>query len=272
MFSILILTKNEEDNLPDCLDSVAWCDDVAVLDSLSTDRTQMIACQRGARVFERAFDDFGAQRNHALDHIGFKHPWVFHLDADERFNEELRTECERVIALDERSAYFVPNRIIFLGRWIRHSSQYPYPQVRLLKVGEVRFAKSGHGQREDQAKRGTGHIHVAYDHFNFSKGVDDWVAKHNRYSSEEAAELLRFRFVPLDWGAIGSGDAIRRKRFFKQVHARVPGRWLVKFAYLYFLRFGFLDGYSGFAYCVLQGFYDFLIVTKAKEVKIAGKA
>ena len=97
MFSILILTKNEEINMRDCMESVSWCDDVVVLDSLSDDDTCEMAEDMGARVFERPFDDFGAQRNYALDEIEFRHPWVFHLDADERFNEELRAECERVI-------------------------------------------------------------------------------------------------------------------------------------------------------------------------------
>ena len=270
MFSILILTKNEEVNLPECLKSVSWCEDVVVLDSFSSDHTVELAKASGARLFERAFDDFGAQRNFALDKIHFKHPWVFHLDADERFNEELRLECEAVIARDEHSAYFVPNRIFFLGKWIKHSTQYPYPQVRLLKIGEVRFTKAGHGQREDQATRGVGHIHVPYDHFNFSKGVADWVEKHNRYSSEEAADRALHTSQPLHWSTIRKGDAVQRNRFLKQVHARLPGRWLAKFLYLYIVRRGFLDGYPGFAYCVLQGFYDFLITVKIREVRPDG--
>ena len=89
MFSILILTKNEEANLPSCLESVQGCDDVVVLDSMSSDRTREIARAAGARVEERAFDDFGGQRNHALEKIRFRHLWVFQLDADERFREEL---------------------------------------------------------------------------------------------------------------------------------------------------------------------------------------
>jgi len=156
MFSILILTKNEQGNIRDCLESVAWCDDVVVLDSLSDDGTCEIAKEMGARIFQRPFDDFGSQRNHALDEIKFKHPWVFHLDADERFNEELLEDCDRVIEEDVHSAYFVPNKIIFLGKWIKHCTQYPYPQVRLLKIGEVRFMKAGHGQKEDSATRGVG--------------------------------------------------------------------------------------------------------------------
>ncbi len=267
MFSVLILTKNEEANIGACLESVAWCDDVVVLDSLSTDRTREIAAAAGARVFERAFDDFGAQRNHALDHIGFRHPWVFHLDADERFNEALRMECQEAIKADRHSAYFVANRLIFLGKWIKHSSQYPYPQVRFVKVGEARFAKSGHGQREDEPKRGTGHLKTPYDHLNFSKGISDWVERHNRYSNEEAAEAAVLCEGPIPVGALFSIDAMSHKRAFKRLHARLPARWLWKFFYLYVVKLGFLDGYPGFAYCMLNGFYDFLICVKIQENK-----
>ena len=267
MFSILILTKNEEANIGACLDLVAWCDDVVVLDSLSTDRTREIAAARGARVFEREFDDFGAQRNHALDHIEFRNPWVFHLDADERFNDVLRQECEEVIAKDEHSAYFVANRIIFLGRWIKHSSQYPYHQVRLVKRGEARFAKSGHGQREDAPRRGVGYLQTPYDHLNFSKGIADWVDRHNRYSSEEAAEASALCEGPVPLGDIVSGHALARKRALKRLHARLPARWFFKFVYLYVWKGGLLDGYPGFAYCTLNGFYDFLITVKIAEAR-----
>lgn len=267
MFSILVLTKNEAANVAACLDSVSWCDDVVVLDSNSEDGTREIAAARGARVFQRAFDDFGAQRNHALDNIEFKHEWVFHLDADERFNEALKQECEQVIAKDERSAYFVANRLLFLGRWIKRSSQYPYHQVRLVKRGEARFAKSGHGQKEDLALRGTGYLRTPYDHLNFSKGIADWVERHNRYSSEEAAEASAMCEGPIPFTDLLSADSLVRKRALKRLHARLPARWLFKFVYLYAWKLGFLEGYPGFAYCMLNGFYDFLISAKIKEIE-----
>src|SRR5882672_10686274 len=93
MYSVLILTLNEERNLPRCLASVRGCDDIVVLDSGSTDRTAAIAHDAGARVFTRAFDDFAGQRNFAQREIPFRHPWVFHLDADEQFTPELMAEC-----------------------------------------------------------------------------------------------------------------------------------------------------------------------------------
>src|SRR5579862_6007148 len=119
MFSVLILTLNEEKNLPECLASVEWCDDVVVLDSLSTDRTAKIAKASGTRLVERAFDDFAGQRNFALEQIKFKYPWIFHLDADERFTEALREECEMVVAQDECSGFLVPSKLMFMDKWLR---------------------------------------------------------------------------------------------------------------------------------------------------------
>ena len=269
MFSILILSLNEETNLDACLDSVSWCDDVVLLDSFSTDRTTEIARRRGVRIFYRVFDDFGSQRNYALREIGFKHRWVFHLDADERFNDALRGECERVIALDCDSAYAVPNRIIFLGHWIKHSTQYPYPQVRLTKVGEVVFAKSGHGQREDRAIRGVGTIDTPYDHLNFSKGLSQWVRRHDQYSTEEAFLAFSLRAGTFEWRSLFSRDSLVGKRALKQLQARLPARWICKFAFLYLIRRGFLDGYPGFVYCALQAFYDLLICLKVREIESA---
>jgi glycosyltransferase involved in cell wall biosynthesis len=263
--SILILTLNEESNIQACLDSVAFADDIVVLDSYSSDETFVLAEASGARVFQRKFDDFGSQRNYALNEIDFKHDWVFHLDADERFNDELRVECERVITLDQMSAYFVPNRIIFLGKWIPRCTQYPYPQVRLIKRGEVRFAKSGHGQKEDQAERGVGHINVAYDHYNFSKGIEDWIAKHNRYSSEEARLVFEVEHRPL--AECFSKDPMIRKRAMKSWFVRMPGRPLIKFIYLFFIKLGFLDGMPGLVYCRLQMLYESMISIKRVELE-----
>ncbi|MEO7931670.1 MAG: glycosyltransferase family 2 protein [Chthoniobacterales bacterium] len=270
MFSILILTKNEECNISACLQSVTWCDDVVVLDSFSTDLTCQIAESFNARTYQHSFDDFGSQRNYALDHIPFKYAWVFHLDADERFNNALTMECERVIIEDRCSAFSVPNRIIFLNRWIKYSTQYPYPQVRLLKVGEVRFIKAGHGQKEDHLLRGVGYIAVPYDHYNFSHGLAAWVQKHNHYSTEEAKSIYENEAGTLLWSDLLSRDSLRRRRALKKLHSQMPLRWLVKFFYLYILRGGFLDYYPGLAYCALQGFYDLLICIKLRELRESG--
>jgi hypothetical protein len=214
----------------------------------------------GARVFQQVFDDFGSQRNYALDEIVFKYDWVFHLDADERFNVELKAECERVIMEDVHSGFFVPNKIIFMGRWIKHCTRYPYPQVRLVKRGEIRFEASGHGQREAEAKRGVGHIHVPYDHYNFSKGLEDWFAKHNRYSTEEAVLARSIKRAPLS--ECFTKDPMVRKRALKSWFVRLPFRPQIKFLYLYVICLGFLDGKPGYVYCRMQAVYEAMIQIK----------
>src|SRR5262245_55130344 len=97
-YSVLILTLNEERDLPRCLASVSACDDVVVLDSGSTDQTTAQARAAGAQVFTRTFDNFAGQRNHAQREIPFRHRWVFHLDADEQFTPELDAECRLAVA------------------------------------------------------------------------------------------------------------------------------------------------------------------------------
>jgi hypothetical protein len=241
---------------------------VVVLDSKSRDRTQEIARAAGVRVEEREFDDFGSQRNHALEKIRFRHPWVFQLDADEHFRDELRVECERVMANEEKSAYSVPNRIFFMGKWIKHCTQYPFPQVRFVKIGEVRFRKAGHGQALEWAKQGEGVIETPYDHFNFSKGLGDWMQKHRHYAEQEAENTLRLQREPIGWGDLWGGDRLARLRSMKRILVRLPGRAVAKFVYLYVICRGFLDGMPGLIYCGLQGYYEFLIGAKARELKI----
>ena len=263
--SILILTLDEETNLPSCLESVAWCDDVVVLDSGSTDLTVDIAEASGARVYQRSFDDFAGQRNWALDNVEFRHPWLFHLDADERFTDALHIECENVVVHDERSTYMVPSKMIFRGRWLRWSGMYPSYQMRLMKIGEARFVQKGHGQREGEALRGVGVLREPYLHYGFSKGMQDWFTKHRRYAAEEAREALQeLEGAGIDRRGLASLDPVRRRRALKELSSILPVRPLLRFVYMYFLRMGFLDGWAGLEYCRLLARYERMIVENVK--------
>ena len=265
-FSVLILTYNEAGNIPDCLASLIGCDDIVVLDSGSTDETVALAGAAGIHVFHRAFDSFAAQRNYALREIPFRHDWVFHLDADERMTPELALECDVAAVSGEHSAYYVANRLMFLGRWIKRASQYPYHQVRFVHRGEADFSGVGHGQYAGRADKGFGYLRESYIHFNFSKGIDDWVTKHNRYSSVEA-RILEDGREPIVWHWRTLIDRYARKRFMKQIYYRMPLRPILKYLYIMFVAGGLLDGRAGWTYCRLVFIYECLIELKQRELR-----
>lgn len=271
-YSVLILTRDEAPNIRRCLESLRGCDDVVVVDSFSTDDTVAIAESLGARVLTRAFDTFAGQRNWGVEHGGFRHAWILHLDADECLTPALHAEIEQAIARDDRSAYLLANQLIFMGRWIRHASMYPYYQARLLKRGEAWFGQVGHGQILAHAERGVGTLREPYVHHNFSRGVSDWVTRHNRYSTDEARRLCQGEDAApaLSTGsAVSAGSAESRQQWRKRLAARLPFRPIFRFLYLYVWRRGFLDGRQGFDYCVLMSFYDYLTRLKAREMAAA---
>jgi len=268
MFSIVILTYNEEENLPACFESIAWCDDVWVVDSFSTDRTVEIAKSHGAKVVQRAFDNFGNQRNFAIDTCAFKYEWIFDLDADERFTDELKTECEERARLDQHSAYWVANKMMLWGKWIRHASGFPVYQMRFHKLGEVRFISHGHGQRESEAVRGLGYLREPYVHYNFSKGVSKWFEGHVRYAKDEALESMKVGENRCKGWADGVEDPLARRRMLKRFSERMPCRPFLKFLFLYVFKMGFLDGCAGLAYCLMQAHYEFMIVAIRRDLTI----
>ena len=265
--SIFIQTLNEEDNLPSCLDSVAWCDDIVVLDSLSTDATEEICKQRGCRFYARAYDGRGPHQNWAMENIDFKHKWVFYLDADEHMTPELREEIER-IADDEnetRVAFYCGRRNIFMGRWLRRAMP-PGQIMRFFQPPHIRFARLANPTPTIDGEHG--YLKRHFIHYNFSKGLTEWFERHNRYSSYEATETVRaLRENPVRLGDFFSGDRIKRRYALKNLSFRLPGRPFLKFFYMYFLKLGVLDGRAGLTYCTLQAMYEYQIVLKVREIK-----
>lgn len=268
--SVLVLTYNEEANLDRCLASVAWADDVLVVDSFSTDRTVEIARAHGARVVQRAFDGFAGQRNFGLDEGELRHEWVLHLDADEVVTDALRAEILSVQQSDAFPAYWVPSRMMFQGQWLRHAGMYPTYQVRLGRRDRLRFVQVGHGQRETLAAHEIGTLREPLDHFSFSKGLDDWFAKHNRYSADEAAVAVAGH-GPIAWAALVSPDSTVRRRALKRLATRMPFRPTLRFLYMYLLRGGVLDGRAGLTYCRLLALYEAMTVQKERELRLAAR-
>lgn len=264
-YSVLILTHNEEHNIERCLQSLGCCEDIALLDSGSTDATVMIARKYPVHIYEREFDSFAEQRNWGVENIPLKSPWILHLDADECMTPALHAEIEGVIARDEKSAYLIANKLMFMGKWIRHASMYPHYQARLLKRGEASFSQTGHGQILGETKRGVGALKEAYVHYNFSKGIGDWITRHNRYSSDEARRIATASHHS-DHADISAAAQSRQQRL-KTFADRIPFKPVARFVYLYIVRGGFLDGRAGFDYCVLMSFYDFLTRLKVRELR-----
>jgi glycosyltransferase involved in cell wall biosynthesis len=258
MFSVLILTLNEERNLPRCLASVTSCDDLVVLDSGSTDGTVAIARTAGAQVVARPFDNFAGQRNYAQREIAFHHPWVFHLDADEQFTPELFAEC-RARATDPAAnldGYFVAPKMLWQGRWIPHCTDFPAYQARFVRAPEFVFAEVGHGQREAPAMR-LGRMQANYLHDLSAGGEAEWLAKHRRYACAEAEHHFHTAAGGERlWPELFARDPLRRRRALKRLSYVLPARPALRFVYQYLLRGGFLDGTAGLHYCRLLARYE----------------
>ncbi len=265
--SILILTFNEESNLPRCLNAVSWCDDVVVLDSFSSDGTETIALAAGARVLKRRFDNFAEQRNYGLDHGQLKYDWVLHLDADEVVTRELREELNVAAKAAKFVAFRVRANMIFRNHQLRHAC--PGPQVRFGHREHLRFKMCGHGQREDLPSEKVGTLKSSLLHYSFSKGWTDWFEKHNRYSTAEAQENVASQGAAHEWDFrdMFSFNASTRRRAMKELSSNFPGRPVLRFLYMYFFRCGFLDGMAGLQYCLLLVIYEFMILLKADEIR-----
>jgi glycosyltransferase involved in cell wall biosynthesis len=272
MVSILVLTLNEENNLPACLDTVKWSDDIHVLDSYSSDRTIEIAKERGAHVWFRKFDSFSQQQNWALENIPFKHPWVFYFDADERVTPELAASIRQAVENPgENVAFRVQRRDFFLGTWLKHVQMTAFYD-RLFRPEKMRYERLGHCVSKPDGPVGT--VTGYLDHYPFSKGIAEWVQKHNFYSTQEAQQTMANRTGGKQFSVKAiffPGERGERRRNIKELYYRMPMRPMVKFLVMYIAKRGFLDGGAGFIYSVLIGFYEMLIVLKTRELEMKAK-
>jgi glycosyltransferase involved in cell wall biosynthesis len=274
--SVLILTHNEAANLPACLDALAWCDDIVVIDSGSSDGTVELARARGARILSRPFDTFAAQRNFGLDHGALRYEWVLHLDADEVLTREFVAALQQLSVPPGVDAYRVPSKLILSGQWLRFAGMYPVYQVRIGHRDRLRFKQVGHGQREDVSPDRVELFPEPYLHFSFSHGMRRWLEKHVRYASEEADLMLALRSEVTGSRPDGkrSTDPTERRRMAKAWSAKLPFalRPALRFIYLYFFRQGFRDGRTGLAYALMMSVYEGMIAVFAYERLLSRKS
>jgi glycosyltransferase involved in cell wall biosynthesis len=265
--SVLILTLNEEVNLAACIDSCMWSDDIVVFDSISKDRTLEVAQARGARVAQRQFDNYAAQRNAALNDVTYKYPWVLMVDADERVTAELAAEITAAVAAagPEVAMFRMRRKDFFLGKWLKRSSGYPTWFGRLVRLGHIKVEREVN--EEYIADGEIAYLRSHLNHHPFNNGIAYWFERHNRYSTMEAAAKLNIRNEPVVFGALFSKEPIGRRRAMKQLLYRVPLRPLIVFLYLYVVRLGILDGSAGFHFSRMRAAYEMLIDLKVIEAQ-----
>lgn len=263
----VVLAKNEAANLPRCLSVLGFASDVVVVDDYSDDETAVVAERLGARVCRHRFASFADQRNWAMDEADVRTDWVLHLDADEVVTPELEAGIAEAIekAGSEQAGYYLCFKTIFQGQWLRFSSTYPVWILRLVRKNRVRYVPKGHGEGFE-AEGNLSQLSAPFLHYNFSKGLTEWFAKHNRYSEREAETILNSD-GHVNMRELLAADPVRRRKAMKRLSWRLPLRPWIKFFYMYFGRLGILDRRAGLTYCTLQAFYEYMICVKVRELR-----
>jgi len=281
--TVLIPAKNEQVNLPACLASVAVADEVFVVDSQSTDKSEEIIKSYGANLVQFHFNGgWPKKKNWSLENLSFRNEWVLIVDCDERITPELWSEIAQAIEDDEHDGYYLNRRVFFLGKWIRHGGKYPDWNLRLFKHAKGRYENLN---TEDIPNTGDNEVHehvilggkVGYLkndmlHEDF-RDLFHWLERHNRYSNWEARVYLNILTGKDDSGTIGAnlfGDAVQRKRFLKKVWVRLPFKPLLRFILFYIIQRGFLDGKAGYTYARLLSQYEYQIGVKLYELRSCG--
>ena len=261
----VVLTLNEEHNLHTALSSLSWCDELLVLDSGSTDKTESIARLHGAQFqVHKQQPPFliTDQRNWAVQRCGLKSQWILFLDADEEIGPHLRQVIlEKLSTESKYEAYELAPRFWFFGRWLRFTQQYPCWHPRLLMRGKGSF--TGGVWESFTPTVNVGRIHQPYEHYAFSKGTDDWIHRHLRYADYEAHSIVEFLSTRTP-----SAFKTPRLRHLRIISARLWFfRPLMRLIQKYLLNLGFLDGWQGFVYAVLMFIYDCITVIKVIELR-----
>lgn len=278
--SVLVPVKNEAANLRDCLASVSFAQEIVVVDSGSTDRTQAIAEAAGTRVVQFVWNGkLPRKKNWALENVPWKHEWVLIIDADERITPELERQIREAICSSEVDGFYLNRRFWFLDGWINHCGYFPSWNLRLFRHRLGRYEQIEIGS---DVPSGDNEVHehvllngrVEYlsapmEHYAFPD-IATFIEKHERYSSWEAASRRKLysnngkllRATPF-------GTPLERKRWLRNLATRTPFRPGLRFLYHYVWRQGFRDGYRGWVLCRLLARYERMIVSKERDFEKA---
>ena len=276
----VILTYNEARNLPACLDSLAGlAREIVVVDSGSTDETLSVASARGARTYHHPFEGFPCQWNWILAKIPVRTAWVLALDADYRVSPALRILIEGALAAapTEISGYYVDRRLIFRGRWLRWGG-CTQRMLKLFRAGHVWCHDQEAPDIRFVARGATGHLRAPLIEDNRNEAdLRVWYEKQRRYAAILARSEWRWRTSSRTWPIKPSlrGTPDQRVLWRKELWYGMPRfvRPLLYFGYRYVVLRGFLDGWQGFLYHSVQGFWlRWLVDIELGRVQRAGPA
>lgn len=265
LIAAIILTKNEERDLPGCLESLQGVvAEVYVIDSGSTDNTLQIARDYGATLLLHEFENYARQFNWALDNISTKAAWVLRIDADESLHPKLAKELLDILPdlSSEVTGIEVARRIRFMGRDILHGDMYPVWLLRLWRRGVGRCEDRWMDEYIELTKGRKIRVRGDLLH-NIPKSLTEWTDKHNGYAERECIDIRS-----IEPTKVLAGDKGSRRRLKESVYLRMPlfYRAFAYWFYRYFLKLGFLDGQVGLIYHFLHGFwYRFLVDAKVYE-------
>ena len=240
--SVIIITKNEESNIFDCLNSVKWAHEIIVVDAESSDATVKIAKKFTKKVFVQPWEGFVETKNYAISKT--THDWILWVDADERVTDELRGEIIQLLAMPPyESGFEIARRAYFLGKWIKHCGWYPQRTIRLFNKRKGRFSPVSVHEGLD-IKGSIAKMKNDLLHFT-DPNLFHYMEKLNRYTT------------------LASRDLHYRGRNFYLIRSILRAKWM--FFKMYFLRLGILDGSHGLLLSLLSSFYVFTKYMKLWE-------
>jgi glycosyltransferase involved in cell wall biosynthesis len=280
--AVVVLTLNEEANLPACLASVSGLPGALfVVDSGSTDGTVAIARRAGARLLVHPFESHARQWRWALDNLDLRARWVLGLDADQRLTPELRDELCRLFTREQGrlrgvDGFYVKRLQVFRGRWVRHGGYYPKYLLKLFRPESVRLDHEDLIDHHFYVTGGVGKLaHDIVERNEKEESISFWIEKHNRYAVLQAREELARREGDAPWAIRPSltGSPDQRTVWLKQRWYRLPlyVRPTLYFLYRYVVRLGFLDGRQGFIFHVLHAFWFRLLIDVNLEELLAAR-
>jgi len=274
--SVIVPVRNEAQNLPRCLQSLADVGEVYVIDSQSTDDTAAIAESHGAKVVQFYYaGGWPKKRQWAMDTLPFAFDWILLLDADEVLTPDLMGEISDVLRSPEAEGYSIRLQLHFLGTILRHCDA-SFRKLSLFRKGKGRFECRLRDQDTSMADIEI-HEHVVVDgptaelrHSLVHHNVDSlsrYILKHNEYSNWEARVLSRREDDAEEMSADLFGSQAQRRRWLKRHLYRLPASPVLLFLYRYIVRLGFLDGVPGLIYCSFQAVQMFHSKAKIYELR-----